>query len=111
MNPRQKRNPMAFVLLLAFAPPHPNLPIASAKSEVAPEPPAPPPITAVLTTRGNRPITVNGAQVVSGATIVAGAGVGTTRLVRGTTKPGGLSHPQIDSNTKHASRFCRGAKI
>jgi hypothetical protein len=101
MNPRQKRTTIAFVLLLAFAVSHFNLAIGSTKSEVAPEPaPAPPPIKAVLTTHGNRPITVNGAPVASGATIVAGTVIETPDLVGGTINLGALSSLEIAPNTK-----------
>src|SRR6266478_4545060 len=102
MNPRHKKTTIAFVLLLAIAATHFNLAIGSAKSELVPEPsaPPPPPITAILTTRGNRPITVNGAQVSGGATIVAGSVIETPDLVGGTISLGSLSNLEIAPNTK-----------
>src|SRR5713226_3888227 len=102
MNPRHKRTTIAFALLLAFAATHINLAISSAKSDdlVKPPAPEPPPITAILTTKGNRPITVNGAQVVSGATIVAGSIIETPDLVGGTINLGSLSNLEIAPNTK-----------
>ncbi len=100
MNPQHKKTSIAFVWLLAFAVTNFALAVSSAKSEVAPEPLTPPPITAVLTTRGNRPITVNGAQVVSGATIVAGSVIETPDLVGGTINLGSLSNLEIAPNTK-----------
>jgi hypothetical protein len=102
MNPRHNRTTIAFVLLLALAATHFNLAIGSAKSGLAPEPlaPAPPPITAILTTKGNRPITVNGAQVSGGATIVAGSVIETPDLVGGTISIGSLSNLEIAPNTK-----------
>jgi hypothetical protein len=102
MNPRHKRITIAFVLLLAFAAPQLNSAIGSAKSELLPEPlaPVPPPITAILSTKGNRPITVNGAQVSGGATIVAGSVIETPDLVGGTISIGSLSNLEIAPNTK-----------
>jgi hypothetical protein len=102
MNPRNKKITIAFVLLLAFAAPQFSLAIGSAKSELVPEPlaPVPPPITAILTTKGNRPITVNGAQVSGGATIVAGSVIETPDLVGGTISIGSLSNLEIAPNTK-----------
>src|SRR5258706_15498164 len=100
MNPRQKRTAIVFALLMALTVTHINLGISFAKSEAAMETPEPPPITAILTTRGNRPITVNGAQVVSGATIVAGSIIETPDLVGGTINLGSLSNLEIAPNTK-----------
>ena len=102
MNPPHKRTIIAFVLLLSFAATHFNLAIGLAKSEPVPEPfaPTPPPITAILTTKGNRPITVNGAQVSGGATIVAGSVIETPDLIGGTISIGSLSNLEIAPNTK-----------
>src|SRR6266481_3236971 len=107
MNPRHKKTTIAFVLLLAIAATHFNLAIGSAKSELAPKPlaPEPPPITAILTTKGNRPITVNGAQVMSGATIVAGSIIETPDLVGGTISLGSLSNLEVGPNTKLSIDF------
>ena len=99
MNPRHKKITIAFLLLLALA--VTNIGISSAKSNAVPETLAPQqPITAILTTRGNRPITVNGAQVMSGATIVAGSIIETPDLVGGTINIGSLSNLEIAPNTK-----------
>jgi len=100
MNPRQKRTAIVFALLMALAVTHINLGISFAKSEAALETPEPPPITAILTTKGNRPITVNGAQVMSGATIVAGSIIETPDLVGSTISLGSLSNLEIGPNTK-----------
>jgi len=100
MNPRQKRTAIVFALLMALAVTHINLGISFAKSEAATETPEPPPITAILTTKGNRPITVNGAQVMSGATIVAGSIIETPDLVGSTISLGSLSNLEIGPNTK-----------
>ena len=100
MNPRQKRTAVVFALLMALAVTHINLGISFAKSEAAMETPEPPPITAILTTKGNRPITVNGAQVMSGATIVAGSIIETPDLVGSTISLGSLSNLEIGPNTK-----------
>jgi len=100
MNPRQKRTAIVFALLMALAVTHINLGISFARSEAAMETPEPPPITAILTTKGNRPITVNGAQVMSGATIVAGSIIETPDLVGSTISLGSLSNLEIGPNTK-----------
>src|SRR5258706_15235394 len=100
MNPRQKRTAIVFALLMALTVTHINLGITFAKSEVGMETPDPPPITAILTTKGNRPITVNGAQVMSGATIVAGSVIETPDLVGSTISLGALSNLEIGPNTK-----------
>ncbi len=100
MNPRQKKTAIVFALLMALAVTHINLGISFAKSEAAMETPEPPPITAILTTKGNRPITVNGAQVMSGATIVAGSIIETPDLVGSTISLGSLSNLEIGPNTK-----------
>ncbi len=100
MNPRQKRTAIVFALLMALAVTHIDLGISFAKSEAAMETPEPPPITAILTTKGNRPITVNGAQVMSGATIVAGSIIETPDLVGSTISLGSLSNLEIGPNTK-----------
>jgi hypothetical protein len=113
MNPRHQRTTIAFVLLLTFAVSQVTLAIGSAKSEVLPEPPspAPPPIKAVLTTKGNRPITVNGAEAVSGATIVAGSVIETPDLVGGTINLGGLSNLEIAPNTKLTIDFDENGNV
>jgi hypothetical protein len=107
MNPRQKRTAIVFALLVILAVTHINLGISFAKSETLTEPPTPepPPITAILTTKGNRPITVNGAQVMSGATIVAGSIIETPDLVGGTISLGSLSNLEIGPNTKLSIDF------
>src|SRR5258706_409484 len=102
MNPRHQRTTVALLLLMTFAVSQVTLAIGLAKTEVLPEvpAPAPPPIKAVVTTNGNRPITVNGSQVVSGATIVAGSVIETPDLIGGTINLGGLSNLEIAPNTK-----------
>src|SRR5882762_3692579 len=111
MNPRQKRTAIVFALLMALAVTHINLGISFAKSEAAMETPEPPPITAILTTKGNRPITVNGAQVMSGATIVAGSIIETPDLVGGTISLGSLSNLEIGPNTKLTIDFDENGNV
>ena len=113
MNPRHKKTTIALVLLLTFALSQVSLAIGFAKSEVLPElpAPAPPPIKAVLTTKGNRPITVNGSQVASGATIVAGSVIETPDLIGGTINLGGLSNLEIAPNTKLTIDFDENGNV
>ena len=76
---------------------------ASTRTEaIAPEPP---PITAILVTRGNRPITVNGNNALSGATILTGAIIETPDQVGGVIRVGSLSDLEIEPNSKVKLEF------
>lgn len=76
--------------------------ISFAKSNALTVPPAPdpPPITAILTTHGNRPITVNGSTAISGATIVAGSIIETPDQVGGTINLGAFGSLEVEPNTQ-----------
>ena len=58
----------AFFLIFAVTQVYFGISFARAKTRTEPLAPEPPPITAILMTRGNRPITVNGGNALSGAT-------------------------------------------
>ena len=74
---------------------------------LAPEPlaPEPPPITAILMTRGNRPITVNGGNALSGATILTGSIIETPDQAGGVISLGSLSNLEIEPNSKVKLEF------
>lgn len=77
-----------------------------AKSNAAESPePEPPPIVAILTTRGNRPITVNGSNAISGATILTGTIIETPDQVGGVINIGSLSNLEIEPNSKIKLEF------
>src|SRR5437879_3467468 len=79
MNSRRKRIATATALLLVFAVTQVYLGIISAatKGPSVRTAAGTPQATAILTTLGNKPITVNGASAVSGATILSGATIET----------------------------------
>lgn len=68
----------------------------------------PPQATAILTTDGNKPITVNGASVTSGATIVSGAVIETPAGVTAKVTIPGRGTIVIDANTKLTLEFDKG---
>ena len=83
MSSRTKRITCAIALLVAFAMAQIFLPVSLAGlagNAGAPTPQA----TAVLSTGGNQPISVNGASAMSGATIMSGAMIETPRQVGAT---------------------------
>ena len=87
----------------SFAGPGP----AAARSEsptVTPQQP-----TGILTTKGNKAITVNGATAISGATIVSGADIETPDAVGATVSLGSLGSLQIQPNTKLTLEFQSGS--
>jgi len=84
-----------------------------AKSNAKLESPAPepPPITAILTTRGNRPITVNGSNTLTGATILTGSIIETPDQVGGVINLGSLSNLEIEPNSKVKLEFDENGNI
>ena len=98
---------MAGAFLLIFAVMQVHFGASLAKSNASPESPAPepPPITAILTTRGNRPITVNGGNAISGATILTGSIIETPDQVGGVINLGSLSNLEIEPGSKVKLEF------
>jgi len=82
-----------------------GLSFAMANPRTAPLAPEPPPITAILMTRGNRPITVNGGNALSGATILTGSIIETPDQVGGVISLGSLSSLEIEPNSKVKLEF------
>ena len=78
---------------------------AMASPRTEPLAPEPPPITAILMTRGNRPITVNGGNALSGATILTGSIIETPDQVGGVISLGSLSSLEIEPNSKVKLEF------
>ena len=66
---------------------------------------------AVLTTQGNKPITVNGASATSGATILTGATIETPDGVSATVTIPGRGAVMIPANTKFALEFDQPGRI
>lgn len=101
-----KRISAAIALFLIFAVTQVCIGISSAKLETRVEPlPEPPPLTGILKTSGNRPITVNGSTAGSGATITTGSIIETPDQVGGTISLGSLSNLEIGPNTKLSIDF------
>lgn len=62
--------------------------------------PAPQRLNAILTTRGNKPITVNGASAITGATILTGATIETPDNVSAVIDLGGAGVIELQANSK-----------
>jgi hypothetical protein len=71
--------------------------------------PVPQQTSGVLTTQGNKGISINGATAISGATILSGASIETPDGVGGTVNLGSLGSLQIDANTKLTLEFQSGS--
>ena len=95
----------AFFLIFAVTYVYFDMSVAKAATLTEPLAPGPPPITAILTTRGNRPITVNGANSISGATILTGSIIETPDQVGGVINLGSLSNLEIEPNSKVKLEF------
>jgi hypothetical protein len=113
MNSRQKRVTSAIALFLvfsttqvyvgiSFAGPQPSI----VRLEVAS--PLPQQATAVLSTDGNKPITLNGTPAIGGATLLSGASIETPPGVGGSVNLGTLGWLKIDPNTKLSLEFQTG---
>ena len=113
MTSTYKRITTAIALCLIFAVTQTCLGISSAMLEPPTEPPAPgpPPLTGILKTSGNRPITVNGAIAGSGATILSGSIIETPDQVGGTISLGSLSNLEIAPNTKLSLDFDQDGNV
>lgn len=99
MSSRTKRIASTIALLLAFAIAQIYLPVSLA--ELSGNAGASPrQATAVLTTGGNQPVSVNGANTVSGATIMSGASIETPGGVGATVNFPGHFALKIDGNTR-----------
>lgn len=70
-----------------------------------------PQATAVLTTQGNKPITVNGASATSGATILTGAMIETPSDVSATVSIPGHGTLLIPANTKLTLQYDQAGNI
>jgi len=113
MTSTYKRITTATALCLIFAVTQMCIGISSAKLEPPTEPPAPgpPPLTGILKTSGNRPITVNGAIAGSGATILSGSIIETPDQVGGTISLGSLSNLEIAPNTRISIDFDQDGNV
>jgi hypothetical protein len=99
-------------LFLIFAVTQVCIGSSTAKLEAPAQPlPEPPPLTGILRTSGNRPITVNGSTAGSGATITTGSIIETPDQVGGTISLGSLSNLEIGPNTRLSIDFDRDGNI
>ncbi len=99
MNSRIKRASSVTALLLAFAVSQVYLPVSLAELAANLSTPSPQ-ATAVLSTGGNQPISVNGVSAMSGATILSGATIETPAGVRATVNFPGHFSLEIDGNSR-----------
>jgi len=67
--------------------------------------------TAILTTRGNQPITINGVSAISGATILTGAVIETPDQVGATINLGSLGTLDVAPNTKLTLEFDQNRNV
>jgi hypothetical protein len=84
---------------------------AEPNSEASVSATAPQPIMGILTTSQNKPILVNGASAISGATIPPGATIETPDNVGATIRLGALGSLCIAANTKLVLEFDRQGNI
>jgi hypothetical protein len=114
MSSRQKRITSAIALFLVFS----ITQVYVGVSFAGPQPtaaanenslPAPQQTTGILSTQGNKPITVNGATAASGATLVSGASIETPVAVGATANLRNLGSLQIDPNAKLTLEFQNGS--
>ncbi len=101
MSLRQLKAYKAIAVVLAFSFAQVYIQIGLAESSV----PMPQQFVARLTTRGNQPITVNGASAGSGATILTGATIETPDQVGATIDLGSLGTLDLAPNTKIMLEF------
>jgi hypothetical protein len=113
MNFRHKRITTVTSLFLVFAVGQVYLGISLAATRSPANLPAvgTPQATAILTTQGNKPITVNGASAVSGATILSGATIETPDGVSATINIPGHGVLEIAANTKLTLEFDQNGNI
>src|SRR5437762_12909539 len=106
MTVRQRKafKAMAVLLALSFAQVYVQTSFAGPTGAGAPVP-LPQQFVARLATRGNQPITVNGASAVGGATILTGATIETPDQVGATINLGSLGDLEIAPNTKLTLEF------
>ncbi len=111
MNSKSKRIISATALFVAFAIGQAYLTVSLAGSVTA-EPSAvvlPQQPSAILTTAGNKPININGANAVTGATVLPGASIETPDQVGANIDIPGHSSLQISANAKLVLTFSGGS--
>ena len=100
MTLRQRKALKALAVFLAFSFAQVYVQVGFAVPGASPPVPIPQQFVARLTTRGNAPITVNGASASGGATILTGATIETPDQVGATINLGPLGTLDIGPNTK-----------
>jgi hypothetical protein len=97
---------VALFLVFAVTQLYINIGVAGPTGE-SPAVSSPQQLTAILTTKGNKPISVNGASAITGATILSGAALETADASATITIPG-LGTLDIAPNTKLTLEFEKG---
>jgi hypothetical protein len=112
MNPRQEKafKALAVFLALSFAQVYVQTSFAD-PSPTGTMVPLPQQFVARLATRGNQPITVNGASASGGATILTGATIETPDQVGATINLGSLGTLDIAPNTKLTLEFDQNGNV
>jgi len=112
MNSRCKRITTATALFLIFsvAQVYVQVSFAGPNSKNA-STAGPQQFTAILTTRGNRPITINGVSAIGGATILTGAVIETPDQVGATVNLGSLGTLDVAPNTRLILEFDQNANV
>ena len=111
MSPRQQKAFKALAVFLAFS--FAQVYVQTSFADPVPGTPVPIPqqFVARLATRGNAPITVNGASASGGATILTGATIETPDQVGATINLGSLGTLDIAPNTKLTLEFDRNGNV
>ena len=112
MNPRQQKAFKALAVFLAFS--FAQVYVQTSFADPSPtrmSVPIPQQFVARLTTRGNQPITVNGASASSGASILTGATIETPDQVGATINLGSLGTLDIAPNTKLSLEFDQNGNV
>src|SRR5712691_7655354 len=112
MNSRCKRITTATALLLIFSVAQVYVQASFAKPDSKSDPAAgSQQFAAILTTRGNQPITINGASAISGATVLTDATIETPEQVGATINLGSLGVLDIAPKTKLTLRFDHNGSV
>jgi hypothetical protein len=112
MNLRYRKitTPIALLVALAIGQLYVGTGLAESNFVSRPSEVTPAPLMGILSTRDNKPITVNGASALTGATIPSGATIETPDQVGATIKLGVLGNICLGPNTKVVIEFDRQGK-
>jgi hypothetical protein len=111
MTLRQQKRIKVLAALLAFSCAQVYVQIGFAEPGASPPVPVPQQFVGRLNTRGNQPITVNGAGAASGATILTGVTIETPDQVGATINLGSLGTLDIAPNTRLSLEFDENGNV